>query len=879
MVLAAVFCAVLAACAQVLRELTGSPAAARVTATATLAALVLSVLSCAARGRRERGVRRVSWWLVTAGILLEGLARSAHIETGSHAWTGAAGLVVAGLLLLPGRPGRGWDLMYPIVDGLLLVTAVGWLLVAVGGDQPYAATALGATALFALSRAGEPGGPAARTLWPMVIGVLCAVGTESHPGAWQLVGWTVALAGLTAAAGQDVDRRDAPDGARLREAAAAVALVAPLGLVVTQLTVVLLAGGGLSATSSWWLLPPSALGVLRLGLTRLNALQLYRTFDEDVAARAMALAGREQLFRSLVANSSDVITVVDPHGLIRYQSDSMSRVFGHDAQALLGSPITALLKPGDARRVQLLLDEAVRRPRSTYTLDCPVRHAAGHWCDTETAITSLIDDPHIRGLVLNTRDVSERKQLEDELTRQAFHDGLTGLANRALFRDRVEHSLMERGRDHHPVAVLFLDLDGFKAVNDVQGHAIGDQLLGLVAERLQHCVRPGDTVARLGGDEFAVLVEGVDAEASAGWVADRIGAVLAQPFLLDGRELYVGVSCGIAIAGDGAETAELLLRNADLAMYRAKSAPDAGVVRFQPAMHDALQAQLEVQNDLRQALSRGQLALHYQPTVQLDTGRIVGVEALLRWYHPERGIVPPDKFISIAEDSGLIVAIGEWALAETCRQGARWQQWAAPGEVFGVAVNLSARQLTPALYDTVTVALADSGLPPAALVLEMTESVLIERTDEVVSLMSALKQLGVRFAIDDFGTGYSSLSYLHRFPVDLLKIDRSFVESVGSPKASGESAELVSTIVSLGRSLRLITVAEGIESGPQLRALLAMGCELGQGFLFSRPMPGAGIDELLSLRSGPPRQSWQGVDAVASGLGSFDPVAPAAMAG
>ena len=563
------------------------------------------------------------------------------------------------------------------------------------------------------------------------------------------------------------------------------------------------------------------------------------------------------VLRCLVAQSADVLAIVGVDGRIRFVSDAAERVLGHAPSELAGRRLSDLLGPVDARRMKALLTEAAAHPGSRHTIECPMYHRAGHWCDTESVITSLVDDPDVTGMLLSIRDVSERKRLDAELTRQAHHDPLTGLANRAVFRHRVEAALRDQASRREPVAVLFLDLDGFTAVNDSEGHAVGDQLLGQVAGRLEHCVRPGDTVARLGGDEFAVLLEGSDVESAAVWVAERITSTLGEPFILDGRELHVGVSTGIAVTGNGAETSELLLRNADLAMYKAKSTKGANFVRFEPAMREALSSRLAVEEDLRQALGRYQLALNYQPTVELATGRIVGVEALLRWYHPERGVVAPEEFISLAEDSGLIVSIGEWALTECAVQGARWQSWAPEGELFHVAVNLSARQLRPPLLEAVQSALADSGLPAMALVLEMTESMLIERTAEVVELMHAVKSLGVRLAIDDFGTGYSSLSYLHRFPVDILKVDRSFVESV--TRAESSHGELVRTIVGLGRSLRMTTVAEGVETAEQATALRQMGCDYGQGFLFSRPMPAAGIDELLALRGTSPHPVWPGL--------------------
>jgi len=397
------------------------------------------------------------------------------------------------------------------------------------------------------------------------------------------------------------------------------------------------------------------------------------------------------------------------------------------------------------------------------------------------------------------------------------------------------------------VAVLFCDLDGFKAVNDSQGHDVGDALLGLVAQRLLFCVRTEDLVARFGGDEFAVLVTDVNGLHAARDVAERIEESLRRPFTLDDREVRVGVSIGIALADPDADSVDLLLRNADLAMYRAKAEQNVAIVVFERAMHDALLARLQVEDDLRTALGGGELVLHYQPTVELATGRPVGVEALMRWYRPGCGIVPPQDFIGVAEENGFIEAMGQWALFEACRQGAAWQRFAAPGAAFSVGVNISARQVSPSLVDVVAAALAESSLPPAALLLEMTETVLLGRTEEAVEVLRSLKRLGVRIAIDDFGTGFSSLSYLARFPVDVLKIDKGFIDD--SPSGS----ELARTIVQLGQSLRLATVAEGIETSVQRQALVDMGCGYGQGFLFGRPMPANGVTMLLT----------QGVEEVA----------------
>jgi diguanylate cyclase (GGDEF)-like protein len=446
-------------------------------------------------------------------------------------------------------------------------------------------------------------------------------------------------------------------------------------------------------------------------------------------------------------------------------------------------------------------------------------------------LRTLEDRVEMRTAELRRRE-EDRKRLQDELAHQAFHDSLTGLANRALFKDRVDHALKRLQRRRRPLAVFFLDLDRFKAINDSFGHASGDALLIAVSKRLSDCVRAEDTVARLGGDEFAVLVENLAGDAEVRIIADRVKEAFRDPIVIDGRELAVAASIGIALSEAGTETADDLLRNADLAMYRAKAA-GGGARQYAPEMHAGMIDRLELESDLRQALARDQLYLVYQPIVDLQTGRLSGAEALLRWQHPTRGVVSPAEFIPVAESSGMIVPIGEWVLRQACRDARRWDEIRG-GEQLSVSVNLSGRQLqTSELPSVVPQALLEAGLAPGRLTLEMTESVLIDRNDETLALLHELRRIGVRLAIDDFGTGYSSLSYLHRFPVDVVKIDRSFIESL---TGEADDTSLVGSIIRIGQGLRVSTVAEGIEDATQLAALQRLGCDNGQGYHFARPM-------------------------------------------
>jgi diguanylate cyclase (GGDEF)-like protein/PAS domain S-box-containing protein len=824
----------------------------------------------------------VGWGFAVGTIALLGLSRLGGAPSGSDPsstliFPAAMACLAAALLALPrselvvGQAEGEWSRLacdaliagcavlffagqYVLVPGLQWHTALPWAATA----NVAALMLLAGAALVVVSRLRATGGPPLECVLALVAGAIaCGAGdltflshavgphASANQAPWRDLGTIAVLVGVGAAAlvGPDGGPPDRPR--RRREVLAALGIVVPSALVLGR-TIVMLLGHHhvrpLAAVAGIGLV--TAL-LVRYVLARLDHLTISRTLEAKVHERTLGLVTREHWFRSLVQNSSDVLTVVDADGIVRYQSPAMTRVFGHDPALLVGTPVSYLMRPTDALRLEELMAEARATPRATYTMEFALWHREGRWCDTETTITSLLDDHDIRGLVLNTRDISERKQLEDALTHQAFHDTLTGLANRALFQDRVGHAL-ENSRGHATVSVLFLDLDGFKGVNDTQGHAVGDVLLGLVAERLKHCIRPSDTVARLGGDEFAVLVEDPDSIRAAVWVAERIVATVGQPFLLDGRELSIGVSVGIAANSTGLETDDVLLRNADVAMYRAKARRDGGWVRFESGMRDALVEKLELENDLKLALGRSQLAVYYQPTVELARGVVVGAEALLRWHHPVRGMIGPEGFIRLAEESGLIVAIGEFVLREACRAGARWQVWAPAGQYFHVAVNISARQVSPELVDTVRAALEDSGLPPGALILEVTENILVERTEEILELLHRLKALGVRLAIDDFGTGYSSLSYLSRFPVDILKIDRSFVEAVSVE--GSEQGELARTILHLGQSMHLSTVAEGIETQEQYAALRSMGCDYGQGYLFARPLPPAGLDELLSIR-------------------------------
>ncbi len=558
-----------------------------------------------------------------------------------------------------------------------------------------------------------------------------------------------------------------------------------------------------------------------------------------------AIRQSEERFRSLVQNASDLITVVETDTTIMYQSPSIRRVLGYDASELAGRKLTDLLHQDDVGRMLGFLSEAMAKPEETVSVEARLRHRDGTWRDVEIAGTDQRRDAAIGGFVLNTRDVSERKILEKQLRHQAFHDPLTRLANRARFTDRLEHALQRAPRDKHAIAVLFMDLDNFKSVNDGLGHSAGDAVLVEIANRLQGCLRPGDTAARFGGDEFAVLLEGISAAEDATTVADRIFEAFRAPFEYDGKALLLRASAGIAIGDSANQDADELLRNADVAMYVAKGRGKGRYELYQQTMHVSMIERLELLGDLQRAMDRQEFIVHYQPAVALDTGHIVGVEALVRWEHPTRGLLPPAQFIPLTEESGVILPLGRWVLTEACQRMREWQERFPSDPPLTISVNVSVRQIQEGTFvDEVAEVLRETGLPPDSLILEITESVMMHDVTLTVNVLRALKELGVRLAIDDFGTGYSSLSYLRQFPFDILKIDKSFVDA-------GEGVndkELTRAIIELGRTLQMEIVAEGIEAVEQLARLRALACDLGQGYYFARPLEQDQMTEMLAAK-------------------------------
>jgi diguanylate cyclase (GGDEF)-like protein/PAS domain S-box-containing protein len=545
-------------------------------------------------------------------------------------------------------------------------------------------------------------------------------------------------------------------------------------------------------------------------------------------------------FESLVQSSSDVILVTGADGVPTYASPSLGQTLGYPAVEL---DMRRRIHPDDLPVVEAAIEAVRSTPDGSARLEFRVMHHDGRWLTVESTITNKLADTGVGGFVWNARDISDRKALEDQLLRQALEDPLTGLANRIVLRDRLSRALARAARNNRSVGVLLFDLDGFKEINDAAGHEAGDAVLIEVAARLSSCLRSVDTVARLGGDEFAMVIDDLADDGILGEVAARALAVMQEPVAVGTRQFRISASVGkVMCLGD--HDPEEALRNADIAMYAAKAGGKARMVTFEPVMADQVQERLALAHDLEGAAASGRLVIHYQPTVDLETGIIQGTEALVRWDHPTRGYLPPLAFIPLAEETGAILSIGRWVLNAACRQAALWQHDPAMAAVRSVSVNVSGVQLLDDnIVGDVRDALGAAGLAPERLTLEITESVLMQDAEAVLVQLTALKALGVSLAIDDFGTGYSSLSYLRRFPVDILKIDKSFVDSVAH-----HGTALVKAIVNMGASLQMTTVAEGIEDEGQAATLEELGCDVGQGFLFARPLPADQFEAAVKSR-------------------------------
>ena len=578
----------------------------------------------------------------------------------------------------------------------------------------------------------------------------------------------------------------------------------------------------ISRESDW---PPETQQLFRLaGEIFANAIERSRAYR--------ALRDSEARYRLMAENSTDIISRTSIDGTILYISDAVRSVLGYEPSELLGHRLQEYLREDDHHSVWRFMTD----PHDARTFTYRIRRKDGEsmWLESTTRAMTGPEGEALE-IVWVSRDVSERRHAEEQIEYQAYHDALTGLPNRLLFRDRLTVALAHARRHETSLAVMFLDLDRFKNVNDTLGHTLGDELLRIVADRLRHVLREGDTIARMGGDEFTILLSDLRSAEDAAKIAQKLLDAVAEPMPIEGHELFVTTSIGISLYPDDGDSADSLLKNADNAMYRAKETGRNAFQLCTRAMNNRAAERLSVENSLRRAIERNELLIHFQPLIHLASRETVGMEALLRWERPGHGIVPPATFIDIAEETRLIVPIGEWVMRRACFQAKQWQRGAYP--TIRVSVNLSPRQFQQAdLVAVVADALDASELEPRFLELEITESTAMLNMDRTIATLGELHRLGVRIALDDFGTGHSSLNYLRRFPIDRLKIDREFVQEI---ERSRSTRAIIAAVVEMARGLDLAVTAEGVETHPQVDFLAAQGCEEVQGYLFGRPAPAA----------------------------------------
>ena len=578
-------------------------------------------------------------------------------------------------------------------------------------------------------------------------------------------------------------------------------------------------------------------------LNALAATDARKAKDNAVSA----LRDSEEKFRSIVETTNEWIWAGNTDGTITYSNPAVAEIIGYNPDEIIGTCVFDLMHKDDVNPLIDTIERAVTK-KSGWTLQTHrFYNTLGEVRYIESsAVPAFNSRSELIGLRGSARDITQRKIAEEQLLHDAMHDGLTGLANRSLFMDHLGLAIERASRDSgFGFAVLFLDFDRFKVINDSLGHSQGDNLLKLIAERLRSSLRPGDLVARLGGDEFTILINGLKGENDISKIVGRFQTDIAMPFDLGGRQVYVTASIGVALSISGYQNPEDMLRDADTAMYRAKAKGSSQYQVFDQSMHEHALKQLQLETEMREAIERQEFCLHYQPIMDLKRNSLVGFEALVRWKHPVRGMVPPMEFIPAAEESGLILPLSKWILQESCKQLVRWQvEYDAAAELV-VSVNLSSRQFAqPDLAAEMVSTLKETGLAVRCLKLEITETHLMDNSEAVI-VLKQLRELGIDLSIDDFGTGYSSLSYLHRLPVTDLKIDRSFVMRMSE---SSEHAEIVSTIIKLAHSLKLRSVAEGIETAEQHKQLTDLGCEFGQGYYFARPLEPHAAKELIIQR-------------------------------
>ena len=552
----------------------------------------------------------------------------------------------------------------------------------------------------------------------------------------------------------------------------------------------------------------------------------------------------EARFRALVQNSFDIITIHDSNGLTMYESPAASRVLGYLPGSLIGKTPFETVHPKDVARARDAFTAVLRGESSPLPTVMRFRHADGSWIHLEVLGNNLLDHPGIRGIVLTSRDVTERKRAEERVQYLANYDVLTSLPNRFLMQDRLTQAVAQAHRNRLRVGLMHIDLDRFKVVNETLGHYVGDALLKQAAERIRKLTREGDTVARTGGDEFTIVFPNVTSLPALSISAERLLEDLARAFPGEVQDLFVSASLGISLYPDDAGTVDELIKHADAAMYSAKHLGRNNYQFFTADLNREVQDRMLIEGGLRTAIQRDELSLVFQPKIDLATRRVIGAEALLRWNHPKLGMISPARFVPVAEEAGLVGAIGEWVLRTACRQIRIWQD---AGLSLQIAVNVSARQFQQ--YDVADLVLSvmqESGVRAENLELELTESAVMHDAENSIITLERLAESGVQIAIDDFGTGYSSLSYLKRLPLDVLKIDQSFVRDISSDP---NDAAIVRAIITLARSLGIKVIAEGVENEAQLAFLNAYGCHYGQGYLFGKPLSVVDFESMLTLET------------------------------
>jgi diguanylate cyclase (GGDEF)-like protein/PAS domain S-box-containing protein len=723
----------------------------------------------------------LTWLGITAHFLADD-----RLPLEPEAWIWIPALLNGLLALFAVRRAKRTDEHHPVFSVLTL----GFLVT--GGGSVLAATAVHDGTFV-------PGSPvaAAPLLGPLVLGFVVTL-----PGFRPLVTGT---------------ERTPPRLHWSQIAGLLVAALVPLGALIVMLA------SGQSTRSSFFVVSIAAVSVIVLALAR-----MWRLVDQ---VRLLTEQRGQDRLAAMVEHSSDVVMLADATGRVSYASPGLRATLGFNPESWVGRHLVDVVVPEEQESALLHFERLVEAGNGgTEEFEATVIHVDGQHRKATVVVANLIGGAAVDGIVATFRDVTEQRNLEKQLSHRAFHDELTGLANRALFLDRMDHALRVARPEADPVVVLFVDLDDFKGVNDGLGHAVGDQLLKTVADRVRRAAGTGDTAARLGGDEFAILLEdrgGIDRAID---VAERLLDTLREPASIAGYDLVVLASVGVAVAAPGMNTTSLL-RDADIAMYEAKRAGKGQIRIFDPAMRLVATKHLEYRSDLGEALERNELRLVHMPFVDLRSGQVIGAEALVRWHHPDHGDIPASEFIPIAERSGLIVPLGYWVLERGLEQMADWRP-----DMFA-SFNVSAVQIRQTDFvDRVIELVAQHDVSPAAVVLELTETVLVDEGDRANDAIRRLRELGFRFAIDDFGAGYCSLSYLQRHPVDFLKVDRAAIEEFG---ADPHGNTLARTIFQMASALGLPTVAEGIETTSQLRELRRAGCDIGQGYLLSRPLEAA----------------------------------------